>query len=243
MSLEAAQYNEIVTTYADTPMRLKRYDPSGPWDKESGKRTNQAEALRKILSVISDYMAALAVLSADGLVDYETDMYALTDSINNLDAGISSDTIGAVGSLTNSILEAAMKDYRAKQVKKIVEQANEPLQKILKGDLRQVIDRDFRRDLKIEKISINRYYNFHLQTGKPSSAAKVALGEWKELRLEQNARRLAALEAYLIVLDKVAEGHEILYQNRNKLDAKRLIKDLYKLVNEIRKQVNVLVLS
>ncbi len=239
-SLQATQYNEIITTYSNTPQRLKRYDPSGPWDSQIELREKQAEALRKILSVISDYMAALAILSADSTIDYNKDVDTLTSSIGSLDAGISSDTLGAIGSLVKAVLGAAAKAYQAKQVANIVEQANAPLQNILKGELRQIIAKDFQRDLEIEKTSLDRYYGSHLDTGSPSSAAKAALVEWKELRLEQNAKRLKAIKAYLTVLDKVAEGHKELYDKRNDLDAEALVKELYSLVKEIRKQIKVL---
>jgi hypothetical protein len=242
-SLEATQYNELVTTYANTPERLKRYDPSGPWDDQISLRKSQAEALKQILSVVSDYMAALAILSADSTVDYSKDVDTLTKAIGGLNAGISTDTLGAVGSVVKTILGAAAKAYQARQVATIVEQANGPLQVILRGELRQIVDQDFRTDLKVEKAALDRYYDSLQQTGSPSPAAKEALKEWKELRLEQNAIRVKAVDAYLVVLDKVAEGHQKLYDNRNKLDAKTLIKDLHSLVVDLRNEIKILAQS
>ena len=75
-SLEASQFNGIVATYVDTPVRLKRYDklrfeqyrrPTGEqkrmfslrqglYDTNVTERRNQAEALKQILSVVSDYI-------------------------------------------------------------------------------------------------------------------------------------------------------------------------------------------
>lgn len=239
-SLEATQYNELITTYASTPLRLKRYDPSGPWDDQASLRKKQADALKQLLSLVSEYMASLAALSADSTIDYSKDVDSLTTAIENLDAGISKDTLGAAGSLAKTVFEAAAKAYQAKQVAALVGQANAPLQVILQGELRQIVDQDFRRDLKIERVSLDRYYDAQLQTGDASVAARTALAEWKELRLEQNARQSKALCAYLEVLDKVAEGHQKLYDSRNDLDAKTLIKDLYVLVVELRKQIKEL---
>ncbi|MBN1931544.1 MAG: hypothetical protein JW786_08060 [Desulfobacterales bacterium] len=239
-SLEATRYNELVITYADTPERLKRYDTAGTWDDQIAVRKNQAEALSQILSLVSDYMAALSTLSADSTIDYDKDVDALNIAIGKLNAGVSTDTMGAVNSLVKTVLGAAAKAYQAKQVTNIVAQANDPLQAILRGELRKIVDQDFRRDLKIEKTLLDRYYDSHLQIGSPSSAAKTALEEWKELRLKQNAIRLKAVDAYLEVLDKIAEGHQKLYNNRNKLNAKNLIKDLYSLAVELRKQINIL---
>lgn len=240
ISLEATQYNEIVSTYADTPARLKRYDPSKPWDIQSALRKNQAEALKKILSVVSDYMAALSILSADSTIDYGKDVDSLITSIGKLNAEISPETLGAVGSLVKTMLGAAAKAYQARQVANIIEEANRPLQEILKGQLRRIVDKYFREDLMAEKRYIDWYYDDLAHTGTPSLAAKVALEEWKELRLQQNASRVKAVEAYLVVLDKVAVGHQKLYDNRNNLDAKTLIKDLYSLATELQKQIRIL---
>ena len=242
-SVEATQYDEIVATYADTPQRLKRYDPSGPWEDQIALRKNQAAALSQILSVVSDYMAALATLSGDSLIDYKKDVDALTSGLGKLNAGISTETIGAVGSLVKTILGASAKLYQARQVSIIVERANAPLQVILAGELRQIVDQDFRRDLKIERTFLDRYYDSQLQTGSASDAAKIALGEWKEVRLEQNAEHVKAIDAYLEVLDNVSEGHQQLYNHRNKLDAKTLTKDLYSLTMQLRKQIKILIKS
>ena len=239
-SLEATQYNEILTTYTNTPHRLKRYDPSADWDAQIELRKKQAQALRQILTIVSDYIASLAILCADSTIDYNKDVDALTTSIGKLNAGISDDTLGAVGSLIKVVVEAAAKAYRAKQVVIVIEQANDPLQKILGGELRKIVDLDFRRDLMIEKTWLDRYYNKLLQKSSPSDAARVALAEWKEFRIEQNKYRLAAVDAYVEVLDKVAEGHKKLYDGRSKLDDKELVKELYALVVKIRKQIKIL---
>ncbi|MGH8628666.1 MAG: hypothetical protein ACREYC_26495 [Gammaproteobacteria bacterium] len=58
--------------------------------------------------------------------------------------------------------------------------------------------------------------------------------------MEQSNKQVKAVDAYLEVLDKVAEGHQKLHDNRNKLDAKTLIKDLFALVVELRKQIKIL---
>jgi len=243
-SLEATQYNEIVTTYANTPERLKRYDSHGSYENQIADRKNQAEALKKILSTVSDYMAALAALSADGLVDYGQDVDSLKTSIGKLDPKISQTELGAVGTLAKDMLDAVAKEYQAKQVAKIVEEANGPLQLILRGELRKIVDQDFRRDLKSEKTWIDLFYNDLLrEEGRPSKAAKEALKEWKEVRLEENAKRMAAVDAYVKVLDKVAEGHQKLYDNRNKLDDKTLIKNLCSLVVDLHKQITILAKS
>ncbi len=264
-SLEASQFNGIVATYVDTPVRLKRYDElhfkqyrkpteeqkkmfslrQGVYGTNATERKIQAEALKKILSVVSDYMGALAALSADGTVDYSRNITTMNTEIISLSAKlsvhkrISTNTLGAVG----SIVQTLFKPWQAKQVKKIIEQANAPLQTILAGELRQIVANDFQDDLNTEGDMIDLYYDALLNDGHPSSAAQDAVTEWREVRREQNSARLHAVTAYLRVLDNISNGHQKLYDNRNKLEDKRLVQDLYTLVTDLRKQIAILTKS
>jgi len=190
-SLQAAQYNELITTYSSTPQRLLRYDPgqSELYNTQLDLRKRQAEALKQMLSVVSDYMAALATLSADSTIDYSKNVDTLTKSIGTLNAGISQTTLNATGSLVKTMLGAVAEAYQAKQVANIVGQANDPLQTILKGELRDIVDNDFRRDLKIEQTFIDIYYD-NLRKSSEDIAAKDGVNEWKEFRMEQNAKQL-----------------------------------------------------
>ncbi len=264
-SLEASQFNGIVTTYAETPVRLKRYDAfhfkqyKRPTEEQKRlfalrqsvyaanaiERRNQAEALNTILSVVSDYMRALATLSADGTVDYSKNITTLNTEIMNLNAklaagkGISKRTLGAVGSIAQTL----MKPYQAMRVKNSIEQANEPLQIILAGELRQIVATDFQDDLNTERDALDLYYGALLVDGHPSVAAQDAVTEWRELRQEQNNARLNAVRAYLTVLDTLSKGHQQLYDHRNNLNDKKLIKNLYASVLDLRKQITILAKS
>lgn len=251
-SLEATQYDELVTTYANTPERLKRYDNSTQWDEQVALRNNQAESLKQLLAVVSDYMFTLATLSADSTIDYSKEVGTLNTNIKQLNAGISSEnkrvpeeTLGAAGTLVKTMLVAATKFYQAKQVAQVVEDANEPLQEIIgeQGYLYQIINEDFRRDLKTESSSIGGFYKNLSRKDNTSDAAKESMMEWKELRLIKNAKQLEAINAYLAVLNKISTGHQKLYDNRHALDAKDLVKQLHALAAELRKQIQILARS
>jgi alpha-amylase/alpha-mannosidase (GH57 family) len=246
-SLEAAQYNQLITTYVDTPQRLKRYSSLPQLDETSVSRKKQAEALKEILLVVTDYMAALATLSADSTVDYSKQEAALKSSITALNGKINSGNqkvseqqLSAAGTIITTLLNTAAKAYQAKQVSLIVEQANQPLQSLLAKDgfLYQVVDLDFRRDLVTEQTAIDIFYS-NLSDNR-NRAAHEAVEDWKEVRNSDNAKRLQAVDAYLKVLDKIAEGHQALYKNRGSLDSAALIKQLEQLIVELRKQIQIL---
>jgi hypothetical protein len=237
-SMEGAQFNEIVATYADTPRRLVYYDEGGAslWETQAKTREAQAKALDLQLSLVADYMAALAALSADSVADYTKDAARLTDSLQKT-GQVSEATLGAAGKLATTIANAAAKLWQKKKVGALIEQADPPLQNLLDGELRSIVDLDFRRDLKVEAQFLDRHFEDLLRTADSSAAAKAALYEWFVLRKAENRRRMAAVDAYLGVLDKIAEGHGRLFDNRDQLHAADLAKALYKLAKEIRNNV------
>lgn len=241
-SMQGAQFNEIVATYADTPRRLAYYDEGGAgrWAAQGKIRVAQAEALNLQLTLVADYMAALAALSADGAADYSAEAAALTASLQNTGQA-SEATLGAAGKLAATLANATANLWRKKKLAALIERADPALQDLLGGELRSIVDRDFRRDLKVEAGILNRHFKDLLGTADSSATAKAALHEWFVLRKAENKRRMRAVDAYLGVLDKIAEGHGKLFKNRNKLDAADLAKSLYKLAKEIRGNVKDLI--
>lgn len=251
-SLEATQFSDITETYANTPKRLMRYDKQDvatqeSWKSQHALRQAQAEALQSLLSVIGDYMATVSTLSAGGTVDYSKEAKEFTGSLQKLNkiasSSISNKTIGAVGSLVQTIANAALSLWQAKEVAKTIEKANKPLQAILGGELRSIIDKDFRRDLTIEKSFFDIYFRRLIRHPKTSEAAGAALDEWYQLRKRENEKRQAAVGAYVKIIDVIAEGHQNLFDNRNDLDKKRLVKKLFSSIKELRKNIIIITKS
>lgn len=247
-SVEATRFNEVVVTYADTPLRLARYDLQDAttqrlWTRQREARQAQAEALESMLSLVSDYMSTLSTLSADSTVDFSKESEVFSASLGRLNAvtgqSVSQETLGAVGSLVDTLSDAALGGWQARRVGEIVEQANAPLQTLLGGELRSMVDTDFRRDLETERQFLDTHFESLIRDPATSPAAAAALDEWFLVRQAENARRMAALDAYLGILDKIAEGHQRLYEGRGALDAVGLSKDLFKLVREIRDEIRI----
>jgi hypothetical protein len=242
--MQAAQFNEIVTTYQDTPVRLAAYDQerADDWNSQADVRKAQADALKLQLALVAEYMGALAALSADSATDFSKDIDGLTGSLKKTGQA-SEATIGAVGGLVKTLLNAAVQAWQRDMVGDLIEQANPPLQSLLAGQLRSIVDQDFRSDLENEALFLDLYFEDLLKRSSASPTAIAALNEWFILRKAENVRRVAGLDAYLGVLDKIAEGHQKLFDSRNDLDAVQLVKDLYKLAKEIRDNVKQLVIA
>ena len=247
-SVEATRFNEVVVTYAETPVRLARYDnqdgaTQAIWTRQQQVREAQAEALEDMLGLVSDYMSTLSALAADSTVDFQDDGEALAESLGRLNGvtptPVAPETFGAANSIVVALGNAALSGWQAKEVGKVVEQANAPLQTLLAGELRTIVDVDFRRDLMTEQSFLDTHFESLLRDPATSPAAAAALEEWFLVRQAENERRMAALDAYLEILDKIAQGHQRLYDGRGALDAVDLAKDLFKLVREIRDEIRI----
>jgi hypothetical protein len=153
---------------------------------------------------------------------------------------VSDSTIGAVGNLVATLLNASAKAWQGREVALLIEQANSPLQTILKSELRSVVADDFLNDLNIESSFLDTHFKELLRIGKGSATANAALREWFVQRKDENTRRITAVHAYLDIIDKIAVGHQKLYDGRNDLSEKMLAKDLFKLAKEMRKNIKEL---
>ncbi|MDE0306654.1 MAG: hypothetical protein OXI87_17515 [Albidovulum sp.] len=234
-SLQAVQFNEIVSTYANTPKRLESYDKDGAneWTLQSAERKAQADALQLHLFVVAEYMAALAALSDDKAIDYTQDVGSLITSLKKT-GHVSGQTLDAAEGLAANIGNAVAGGWQKQKIGELIEKSDAPLQALL-ADLKSIVDKDFRRDLEIERRVLDLYFKELLDDSSASLVAKSALDEWYVLRMEQNTGRLAAVESYAAILDRIAEGHDELFRNRNDLGAATLANDLNELTKEIRK--------
>ena len=80
------QYSHLVSAYADTPARLKRYEPQSQWpvlDRQTTEREAQRERLLLRQKLIQEYMDALGQLAADDLVSYDNQLDALGNAVKN----------------------------------------------------------------------------------------------------------------------------------------------------------------
>lgn len=241
-SMQAAQFNGIVATYADTPTRIAYYDPGGAasWQAQARTRAQQAAALEQQLGLVEDYMAALAALSDDRVTNYDEDVDALTNSLKET-GQVSETTLGAAGKLVRTLLNAAASFAQKRKVGELIEEANPPLQNILTGELRTIVNQDFRRDLDVERAVLEDHFKKLLRQGGGSATANAALNEWYTLRTAENARRRAAIDSYLRVLDSIARGHQALFDKRDDLDEVQLAKDLFKLAKGIRGSIKEII--
>lgn len=244
-AVDAAEFNNIVTTYSDTPARLLRYSAEGTdpaaFNQLTELREKQAESLRETLKVVQEYMAALASLSADQPIGIAEDLGKASANLASL--GVAEEaTLGAVGRIVALLGEQAISGYRARAASRLIEQANVPLQVILSedGDLSRIVSVDFASDLSNEKLQLQLYFD-SLARSPSSPTARAALAEWRPVRVREVEVREKAIASYAKVLRNLADGHQALYDGRNALGDKALANRLFNLAKELRNEVRVLV--
>ena len=243
ISVESARYEALVNDYVESPERQKRYQPEHQHEtleKLLSERKIQKERLLLRLQVVQEYMSALGQLAENKAVDYNTEIDALGNAVkqqNFLEAGEAE----AITGIAKVLLKAVTDNWRQKKLKSLIAEANAPFQEVV-GALIKIVQRGFKNDFDIEKMAMGRYYETIIHNS-DDPAGIAALREWKEYRLAQIDYRGDAIETYAQLLQKIADGHQTLFDERDKLSNKVVLaqielyskdlKDLYKKIKAL----------
>jgi uncharacterized protein YgfB (UPF0149 family) len=234
ISAESAEYTALVDNYVDFPNRQKRYQPENQHarlDAMTQQRMTRKTELILRHKIIEEYMEALGELAADGIVDQTEELSQLTTALKS-QAGTNPAETEAFGKIAGILTKAVSDGWRKRQLQELIGQSNAPLQQILKS-LKHIVSDGFGGDLQNEEFAIQNYYGT-LIANSSDLAAKAALAEWQEVRVATLADHSQALHAYATLLDKIAEGHQKLYDERKNLDAEQLLKQMKHSVKELK---------
>jgi len=181
--------------------------------------------------VIEEYMEAMGKLAADEIVDQSKELSQLTTALKT-HAGANPEETKALGKVVGILTKLVSDGWRQRQLQSLIKQSNAPIQQILKS-LKQIVSDGFGGDLQNEGFAIQNYYRTLIaQSNDP--AAKAALAEWQEVRVATLADHSQALHAYATLLDKIAEGHQKLYDERKDLTNKQLLEQIQQSAKELK---------
>jgi len=216
-SSDAVQYSHLVSAYAGTPTRLKRYEPQSQWpelDRQATEREGQRERLLLRQKLIQEYMDALGQLAADDLASYDNQLDALGAAVKN--AKFADQNEAAAFSAVSKLLVSAVTDrWRRGKVVSLIEQTEAPFQVVM-GAMVSIVEKDFGSDVANERVALDKYYT-NLQREGRDPAGLAALAEWREMREGQLRDRESAIGSYTTVLKTIAAGHHKLYESRHEL--------------------------
>src|SRR6266508_740250 len=216
-SSDAVQYSHLVSAYAGTPTRLKRYEPQSQWpelDRQTTEREGQRERLLLRQKLIQEYMDALGQLAADDLATYDNQLDTLGAAVKN--AKFADQNEAAAFSAVSKLLVSAVTDrWRQGKLVGLIEQTEAPFQTVM-GAMVTIVEKDFGSDVANERVALDKYYTTLQREGR-DPAGLAALAEWREMRDGQLRERESAISSYTTVLKTIAAGHHKLYESRHEL--------------------------
>ncbi|HEX6775062.1 MAG TPA: hypothetical protein VF238_04395 [Methylomirabilota bacterium] len=238
-SSDAVQYSHLVSAYAGTPARLKRYEPQSQWpvlDRQTTEREAQRERLLLRQKLIQEYMDALGQLAADDLVSYDlvsddNQLDVLGNAVKN--AKFDDQSEAAAFSAVSKLLVGAVTDrWRRGKVVSLIEQTEAPFQVVM-GAMITIVGTDFGSDVANERVALDKYYGTLQREGK-DPAGLAALAEWREMREAQLRDRDSAIASYTTVLKTIAAGHHKLYESRHELSKPEIKAEIHRYTRRLK---------
>jgi hypothetical protein len=238
-SSDAVQYSHLVSAYAGTPARLKRYEPQSQWpvlDRQTTEREAQRERLLLRQKLIQEYMDALGQLAADDLVSYDlvsddNQLDALGNAVKN--AKFDDQSEAAAFSAVSKLLVGAVTDrWRRGKVVSLIEQTEAPFQVVMEAMI-TIVGTDFGSDVANERVALDKYYGTLQREGK-DPAGLAALAEWREMREAQLRDRDSAIASYTTVLKTIAAGHHKLYESRHELSKPEIKAEIHRYTRRLK---------
>jgi hypothetical protein len=237
LSSSAATHDALTRDYIGTLDRRKQYQPQkfhSELEAQKMRREAQRAGLDVLQQTVADYMQGLGGLAAGEIRTYDKSLDDLSDRLNKVTL-LSDDEKDAVGALSTLLARTVTAAYREHKIRKLIRDANQPLQEVIKAT-RKIVMKGMAADLQVESALVGRYYdNFILAPNNPQEPVAMALAN--EARVEALRRvddRLRAAQRYDVILEKIAQGHQYLFDHRDSLGDEELERQFKPYVDALR---------
>jgi hypothetical protein len=210
------------------------------------KSENEADSVTLVIyNSVKGYFEGLAKLSNNELTNYKFD--ALTKALKEGDFGgvkINGDHVSAYAKISSVLTRAITDAYRKKKISKYIGEANDAIKVLLKS-LEFNLVSNLSKKLEVKKERVKSYYFSLFDDTKASSyEKKKILEDFNSATFDIDTKKKQII-AFGKGLNTIAEGHQLLFENRNKLNAKDLkellsqyASDIQDIVDEINKLKN-----
>lgn len=218
-SSDIAGYTKLVNYYVNEPREIAKYQP--PTQKPDGAsqllRKKQKEALIARHKIIQTYMDALGQLAADEAVVLDKEVAALGKALQD-NQFVDKTEAAAFTALGKLVAKAATDAWRQNRLRDIIKNGNQPVQTLVLS-VQKIVEKGYAGELETQAVAIEKYYGkIYAESRDP--AGKQALMEWKSVHLSTIDSRRKEAAIYAAALGKIASGHQELYNNMDRLDAK-----------------------
>jgi hypothetical protein len=175
-----------------------------------------------IYNAIRGYFGGLTSLSDNELTTYHFDAVQKSLAAGNFgDIRIDSEQVAAYSNICKILLRAITDLYQKKKIKQYIEAANQPIQ-ILLQKFQFILQKDLEGELNFKKEALYAYYKEMNLNGNISDyeKGKATIDYYRQLAdINQKQNQIDALAKGL---ECMAKGHQKLYDNRDKLNAKEI---------------------
>jgi hypothetical protein len=237
LSSNAASYGVPTREYIEALDRRKQYQPEkfhGELEAQKMRREAQRASLDILQQTVTDYMQALGGLASGEIRAFDKSLEDLSKNLNDATL-LDNNEKDAVGALSTILARTVTATYRLHKLKKIVQEGNQPLQDVINAT-RRIVKKGMISDLRVESTLVERYYdNFMLAPDNPVEPVAMALA--KEAKAEAMGRvdnRIRSVQAYDNVLEKIARGHQYLYDHRDMIGNDEFDRQLKQYIGELR---------
>ncbi|SCX46368.1 hypothetical protein [Nitrosospira sp. Nsp1] len=237
LSSSAATHDALTRDYIGALDRRKQYQPQkfhSELEAQKMRREAQRASLDMLQQTVTDYMQGLGGLAAGEIRTYDKSLDDLSDRLNKVTL-LSDDEKDAVGALSTLLARTVTAAYREHEIRKLIRDGNQPLQDVIKAT-RKIVVKGMAADLQVESALVGRYYdNFIFAPNNPQEPIAMALAD--EARVEALGRvdnRLRAARSYDVILEKIAQGHQYLFDHRDSLGDEALERQFKPYVDALR---------
>lgn len=241
-SADSEAFTKIVNDYRQSDdVRLQyMYPPlakSGEVErlnKDKVLRAQRAQELQRVLESVEIYMNALGNLASDKVVDTNQSMQDLKsrlDASGAIDPALSK----PASEIASLVVKMINDGYRQRNLREAINAGNPKIQAINRS-LAKLMERGFMLDLRAEQTAVSDYYDYwhDVALEHHELAAAELIRVQKQETLARYDEKKRALLAYRDVFNKIAAGHQVLFDNQRHLDNKALLKTMRNYAQEIR---------
>lgn len=236
LSSSAASYDRLTRDYIEALERRKQYQPEkfhAELEAQKMRRGAQRASLDLLQQTVADYMQGLGGLATGNIRRYDKSLKDLSSNLNKATL-LDNNEKEAVAALSTILARTVTATYRLHELKKIVREGNQPLQDVIDAS-RRIVKKGMIGDMQVESTLVHRYYdNFMFAPDSPAEPVAMALA--KEAKAEALRRvdiRIQSAQGYDDVLEKIAQGHQYLYDHGDMIGNDELDRQLRRYTGEL----------
>jgi hypothetical protein len=233
VSADTASYTALSIDYVKSIERQKRFQDQSrhaDLDRIIKDRKQQQDALLGLHRGVQEYMTAIGALAADELVSYDSALDSFSKNLKSAKVPHLDDkSVDAFSALIKLIAKAASDAYRQKQLNLIIGDSNTDFQTLI-SSMSDIVGLDYISSLEDEEAAVDKFYQKIIvisDNAPPQQASIQLLKESWQAKKDAIVVKKQSCALYAKSLKKIGEGHQLLYQNREKLTAKQFLDTLY----------------